>query len=132
MFIKQRGFFDFPTINTFSNSPNILTHNASFNRSFNFFPPAHVSFLKANVLLGRSLKKSPLSSKLKMFRGSYGSQIFCNFFFQSLIISRSTSLLSPLMDLNEILLRIKNFSSQPFEALKSVICNCSQTCYAFS
>jgi len=59
-FLKARGRFALPMMRGRSNSPIILQHNSTVNRSFETFPPLHVSFLNAIVLLGRTLKRSPV------------------------------------------------------------------------
>jgi hypothetical protein len=64
-FLKQQGFSLFPITNGGSLSvPSTLQANRTVILSLEFFSPLQGSPFKLNVLLGGSLKNSPVSSAL--------------------------------------------------------------------
>jgi len=64
MFLKRHGVRDFPITNNFIFLPVILAETKTVRRSLDILLPDHFSSLNSNILLGRILKKNPVSSAL--------------------------------------------------------------------
>ncbi|GFX61994.1 hypothetical protein TNCV_276421 [Trichonephila clavipes] len=119
--LKHRGFADFPmTRGVIFSEPSMFTASKIVNFSLLCFPQWHFSFLNVNVFSSKHLKKSPVSSVLKMLRGSYSfirsKSEFCHLE-QTLM---STLELFPHMFLKTIPFLFLKFVSHPSQAENSI------------
>ena len=73
---KHLGLMNLPMVirGSFSD-PSMLQQRSTVILSFDFFPPWHFSPLNANVLLGRSLQKRAVSSRLNTSFGSKSCKV---------------------------------------------------------
>lgn len=115
----------FPIMRQFSFSPSILHNRAIVSRCLHIFPPLHFSFFNCSDRVGVARKNKPVSSKLKIFFGSYGPVNLCNVsrYFSTTFVSVDAP--SPVSEINCRLWRSLKLWSQPFDAVNSVKFNCS-------